>query len=168
MKSTLLTLALLALPLSTGCRRVSFEDSMLSKRDVDYRIGELPKHWHRVYLKDNDLAFSEEGTGRALSINSTCEGHDDPPLPVLTRHLVMGFTDREEQSQKLINLDGREALRSRYLARLDGVPVELEMVVLKKDGCVFDFTYIAPPGQAEERMADFDGLLAGFHSERNG
>jgi hypothetical protein len=168
MKNTLLTLALLALPLSTGCRRVSFEDSMLSKRDVDYRVGELPSHWRRVYLKDNDLAFSEEGTGRALSINSTCEGHDDPPLPVLTRHLVMGFTDREEQSQKRIHLDGREALRSRYLARLDGVPVELEMVVLKKDGCVFDFTYVAPPGQAEERMTDFDGLLAGFHAERNG
>jgi hypothetical protein len=156
---------LLALPALTGCRRVSFEDSIFSKPGVSYSVGELPGHWHRVYLKDNDLAFAELGTGRALSINSTCEGHDDPPLPVLTRHLLMGFTEREEQSQRLIVLDGREALRSRYTAKLDGVPVELELVVLKKDGCVFDFSYVAPPGEAEPRMPDFDTLLAGFSTE---
>lgn len=157
---------LLALTGLTGCRRVSFEDSVFSKPELSYSVGELPGHWHRVYLEDSDLAFSEAGTGRAVSVNSTCEGHDDPPLPVLTRHLLMGFTERQEQSQRLIVLDGREALRSRYLAKLDGVPVELELVVLKKDGCVFDFTYVAPPGEVEPRLPDFDALLAGFRAER--
>ncbi|MBN1206676.1 MAG: hypothetical protein JXB05_17465 [Myxococcaceae bacterium] len=162
-----LFLALLALPATAGCRHVRFEDSVFSKPEVHYRIGELPEHWHRVFVEGNDLAFSERDTGRAISINSTCEGHDDPPLEVLTRHLLMGFTERQELSQQLIALDGREALRSRYTAKMDGVPVELELVVLKKDGCVFDFTYVAPPAQAQARMPDFDGLLAGFHVERD-
>ncbi|MCK8501451.1 hypothetical protein [Myxococcus fulvus] len=165
-RMTLLLVLLLAS--CVGCRRVSFEDSVLSKPDVRYRVGELPKHWRRVWLDGNDLAFAEEGTGRALSINATCEGHDDPPLPVLTRHLLMGFTERQEVAQSVVAMDGREALRSRYLAKLDGVPVELELVVLKKDNCVFDFSYVAPPGLAMERMADFDALLAGFESERVG
>jgi hypothetical protein len=159
-------LALLALPAMTGCHRVTFEDSVFSKPQVSYRVGKLPGYWHRVFVEGNDLAFSEADTGRAISINSTCEGHDDPPLEVLTRHLLMGFTEREELSQQLIALDGREALRSRYTAKLDGVPVELELVVLKKDGCVFDFTYVAPPAQAEVRMPDFNALIAGFHAER--
>jgi hypothetical protein len=157
---------LLALIALTACRRVSFEDSVFSKPDVSYSVGELPGHWQRVFVKDSDLTFSEAGTGRAVSINSTCEGHDDPPLPVLTRHLLMGFTDRQEQAQRTVVLDGREALRSRYTAKLDGVPVELELVVLKKDGCVFDFTYVAPPGEVEPRLSDFDTLLAGFRAER--
>jgi hypothetical protein len=162
-----LILALLVLTTLVGCRRrVAFENSVFSKPQVSYRIGELPNHWERVFLEGNDLAFAETDTGRAISINSTCEGHDDPPLPVLTRHLLMGFTEREELSQALIPLDGREALRSRHTAKLDGVPVELEFVVLKKDGCVFDFTYVAPPGQAEARRADFEALIAGFHAER--
>jgi len=162
------TLLLLGLALAaSGCRRVSFEDLTLTKPDVRYRIGELPEGWHRIFLEDNDLAFAEDGqTGRAIAVNATCEGHDDPPLPVLTRHLLMGFTEREEQAQALVGLDGREALRSHYTAKLDGVPVELELVVLKKDGCVFDFSYVAPLGQARERMADFNTLLAGFHAER--
>ncbi|WP_224372902.1 hypothetical protein [Hyalangium versicolor] len=162
-----LLLALTGLLATTGCRRVRFEDSVFTKKQVSYKVGELPNYWHRVFVEGNDLAFSEQDTGRALSINSTCEGHDDPPLPVLIRHLLMGFTDRQEVSQQLVPLDGREAMRSRHTAKLDGVPVDLELVVLKKDGCVFDFTYVAPPGQAEARMPDFDALLAGFHTERD-
>ena len=158
-------LLVLVAPLA-GCRRVSFEDSVLTKPSVRYRVGKLPEVWHRVWLEGNDLAFSEEGTGRALSVNATCEGHDDPPLPVLTRHLLAGFTERQEVSSKLVPLAEREALRSRYLAKLDGVPVRLELVVLKKDNCVYDFAYVSPPGLAEERMADFETLLAGFESER--
>ncbi|WP_284663974.1 hypothetical protein [Myxococcus sp. SDU36] len=158
---------LVVMPL-TGCHRTTFEDSVLTKPAVRYRIGKLPAHWQQVRLEDNDLAFAEEGTGRALSVNATCKGHDDPSLQVLTRHLLAGFTDRREVSEQRIPMDGREALRSRHLAKMDGVPVQLELVVLKKDSCVFDFTYVAPPGLAEERMADFDALLAGFELERKG
>jgi hypothetical protein len=161
-----LGLALVVLSVTPGCRRVRFEDSELSKEQVRYRIGELPGYWHRVFVGDNDLAFSEAETGRALAVNSTCQGHDDPPLRVLTRHLLMGFTERHELCQQVVPLDGREALRSRYTAKLDGVPVALEVVVLKKDGCVFDFTYIAPQGQADPRLSDFDAMVSGFHLER--
>ncbi len=161
----MMLLLLLAVPLA-GCRRVSFDDSVLTRPDVRYRVGKLPDHWKQVWLEGNDVAFSEPGTGRALSVNATCEGHDDPPLPVLTRHLLMGFTERQEVSQQRVPMAGREALRSRYLAKMDGVPVQLELVVLKKDTCVFDFTYVAPPGEAEARLADFDALLAGFEMER--
>ncbi|XXF78407.1 hypothetical protein P2318_01235 [Myxococcaceae bacterium GXIMD 01537] len=162
-----LPLLVLALCGAAGCRRITFEDSVLAKPQVRYRVGELPPGWRRVVLADNDLAFTEDGhTGRAIAVNATCEGHDDPPLPVLLRHLLMGFTEREEKEQRMMVLDGREALRARYTAKLDGVPVELDLVVLKKDGCVHDFSYVAPVGQADARRADFDAVLAGFHAER--
>ena len=59
----------------------------------------------------------------------------------------------------------REALRSRYRAKLDGVPVELLFLVLKKDQCVYDFTYVAPLGRYEERLAGFESWVHGFHAE---
>ncbi|MBL0698391.1 hypothetical protein [Comamonas sp. JC664] len=162
-------LCLLAVAPLTGCHRTTFKDSVLTKSAVRYRIGELPARWERVWLEDNDLAFAEAGTGRAISVNATCKGHDDPSLQVLTRHLLAGFTDRQEVSARTFPMDGREALRSRYLAKMDGVPVQLELVVLKKDTCVFDFTYVAPPGAAADaRMADFDGVLSGFEMEHRG
>lgn len=160
------TLLLVLLGASTGCTRLHYANQMLTKPGVRYRIGELPPGWQRVALSDNDLAFSWENTGHALAVNSTCEGHDDPSLEVLTRHLLMGFTEQEEVARETVMLDGREALRSRHQAKLDGVPVELLLLVLKKDNCVYDFSYVAPRGHFEEHEADFESLVGGFHVER--
>ena len=166
MPRLLLTFVLSAL--LAGCHRATFEDSVLQKSDVKYRVGPLSNDvWERRGFADNDLAFVERGdTGRVIATNATCRDHDDPSLQVLTKHLLMGFTERQDLGQRTFTLDGREALRSRYVAKLDGVPISLELVVVKKDNCVFDFSYVAPVGTAEQRMADFEGLFQGFHAER--
>ncbi|NNB87994.1 hypothetical protein HJC10_19165 [Corallococcus exiguus] len=166
MSRLLLTLVLSAL--LAGCHRATFEDSVLRKSDVKYRVGPLSNDvWERRGFADNDLAFVERGdTGRVIATNSTCRDHDDPSLQVLTKHLLMGFTERQDLGQRTFTLDDREALRSRYVAKLDGVPVSLELVVVKKDNCVFDFSYVAPVGAADARMADFESLFQGFRAER--
>ncbi|WP_257460304.1 hypothetical protein [Archangium lipolyticum] len=149
-----------------GCHRgVRFENQMFSKPGVSYRVGELPPVWERVKLSENDLAWYTEDTGHALQVNSTCQA-EDVPLDVLTRHLLMGFTERQAVAEEKVVIDEREALRSHYQAKLDGVPVELLMVVLKKDTCVYDFTYVAPLGRFEERVGDFESLVHGFRAER--
>ncbi|WP_223639881.1 hypothetical protein [Corallococcus sp. EGB] len=166
MPRLLLTLVLSAL--LAGCHRPTFKDSVLQKPDVKYSVGPLSNEvWERRGFSDNDLAFVERGeTGRVIAVNSTCRDYDDPSLQVLTKHLLMGFTERQDLGQRTFPLDGREALRSRYIAKLDGVPVSLELVVLKKDNCVFDFSYVAPVGTADARMADFESVFQGFHGER--
>lgn len=159
-------LLLLLVALSAACRRVSFEDQVLSKPDTSYRLGELPPGWQLVRLSGNDVAYSHGDSGHGIAVNATCEDHGDASLEVLTRHLLQGFTERQQLSQETVWLDGREALRSQYLARLEGVPVQLLLVVMKKDYCVYDFSYVAPPGRLEEHLPAFQSLLEGFHAER--
>jgi hypothetical protein len=159
-------LPLLCLLGLSGCHRgVRFENQVLSKPGVSYRVGGLSPGWERVKVSSNDLAWFVEDTGHALQVNSTCKGHEDAPLDVLTRHLLMGFTDRHEVEQEKVVVDEREALRSRFVARMDGVPVDLVFVVLKKDNCVYDFSYVAPLGRYEERLMDFESLVHGFRAE---
>ena len=160
-----LALVLLLAPL-VGCHRgVRFEEQVFSKPGVRYHVGALPPGWERVKLSQDDLAWYTGRTGHALSVNATCGEYEDAPLDVLTRHLVMGFTERLEVEQHKVVLDEREALRTRYRAKLDGVPVELLLLVLKKNQCIYDFTYVAPLGRYEERLADFEALVRGFHTE---
>ena len=59
-------------------------------------------------------------------------------------------------------LADRDALRTRVHARLDGVAVRLELVVLKKNGCLFDLTYIAAPEVFAAGYADFERVVNGF------
>jgi len=149
-----------------GCHRgVRFEEQVFSKSGVRYRVGALPPGWSRVKLSENDLAWYTEDTGHALSVNSTCREHDDASLEVLTRHLLDGFTERQALTQRTEVVDEREALRSHYQAKLDGVPVELLLLVLKKDRCVYDFTYVAPLGRFQDRLGDLETLVGGFHAE---
>lgn len=162
-RAVLLVLVLLG----AGCRGV-LAGTTFNKDAVGYRV--VPPGggtgWRRVDFADNDLAWLADGTGHVVAVNATCSDHDDPQLDVLTRHLVMGFTDRQWLSQEPFTLDGRDALRSKVTAKLDGVPVALEFVVMKKNGCVHDFTYISPMGHEAEHQADFDALVAGFKQER--
>mgnify|MGYP003352761573 CR=1 FL=1 len=53
---------------------------------------------------------------------------------------------------------------------LDGVPVEMETTVLKKDGCVYDVVYDAPPTHFDVGLPAFrrvrDGLVVGPRRDR--
>lgn len=145
----------------------SLMNGLFVRGAVAYRVAEPPAgDWRRVAFADNDLAWVHAGTGHVLAVNATCEGHEDPPLEVLTTHLLLGFTDREQRSKKTLTLDGREALRTTWAAKLDGVATALDLVVLKKNGCVHDFTYVSPAGRESAQQATFDALVAAFRQER--
>ncbi len=156
---------LVVLVVAGGCRHAELRDGVFSKSHVRYRIGQLPAGWRRASLRENDLAWIFDTTGHSIAVNSTCQGYEDAPLPVLTQHLLMGFTDRHSMGQQDFTLDGREALRSHYRARMDGVPVELLLVVMKKNNCIYDFTYVSPDGRFEEKLPDFERVLQGFKTE---
>ncbi len=121
--------------------------------------------WRRIDFSDNDLAWTTKSSGHIIAMNATCADHGDPTLEVLTTHLLIGFDQRQLTDRKSFTLDGRAALRSNYDVSIDGVPAEIEVVVLKKNGCVHDFTYVSPKGTRPAQQATFDALIAGFAQE---
>ena len=153
-----------ALPLACA-HQGAFSGGTFAKGDVRYFVGEIPPGWRSQSFKNNDIAYVSEETTHIISVNATCEGYEDAPLEVLARHLVMGFTDRKLLQQERTMLDGREAQASHYLLRMDGVPVELMVAVMKKDNCVYDLWYISPPGRFEEKLGTFEEILKRFHTE---
>lgn len=151
--------------LLAGCAG-GLRDGVFRKAAVAYRVSAPdPQAWRPVSFADNDLAWAATGSAHLLAMNAVCSGHDDAPLDVLTRHLLFGFTGRDRVSQVLETLDGREALHTVWKAKLDGVPMELELVVMKKNGCVHDFTYVSPPGERGVHEADFEALVKGFRQQ---
>jgi len=80
----------------------------------------------------------------------------------------MGTTAREFESQRVFPFDGREAMRSILRAKLDGVPLQYDILVMKKDGCLYDLVYVAPPDRfatalveaVEENLERIDALVS--------
>lgn len=156
------TLALALLALSLSCApRAHYSDGIFRQGDVAFRTGPLSAEWSRVAARGARLAFRHR-QGGTLIVNAECPPPDDAPLDVLTNHLLFGLSARREVSRLALTLDGRGALRTEMLAELDGVPVALDLVVLKKDGCLYDLQLVAGPTIVKQRQPDFTSFVSGF------
>jgi hypothetical protein len=62
--------------------------------------------------------------------------------------------------------DGREALHTKLKAKWDGVPMVADIYVLSKDGCVYDFIYLATPSGFEAGAPAFESFVRGFRTLR--
>jgi hypothetical protein len=160
------SLALLAtLAAAVACGRgAALEGDVLQKGDVRIQVGPVPSTWRRVHVEGADLAFrDDEKEGSALFDVRCGQRDDDAPLTALTAHLIMGTTEREFDAQEILPFDRREALHTVLRAKLDGVPMQYEIYVMKKDGCVCDLVYVAPPGRFADGTADFQRFAQGVH-----
>jgi hypothetical protein len=151
----------------SSCNGHLNKEGYFKKGNLQYHVATPdPAQWEQVKFAENDLAWVNKKSAHVLSVNATCDDHGDPGLDVLTTHLLFGFTDRTLKTRETKMVDGREALLSNYVAKLDGVPVEIDLAVLKKNDCVHDFIYVSPLGQAQEHRGEFDRILAEFKAER--
>ncbi|HEY8075618.1 MAG TPA: hypothetical protein VIF62_15945, partial [Labilithrix sp.] len=121
--------------------------------------------WRRIDATDAALAFRDEPHDATILVNARCrKPDDDTPLVALTNHLLMGSTEREFVTQATEPFDGREALHTHVKAKWDGVPMELDIFVMKKDGCIYDFVYMAAPTGFAEGSTPFESVVKGFHT----
>lgn len=151
-----LSVALAALTLS----------SCATLRTAAFDLGELPPAW-RAVTRPGARFVAHHAAGGTIVANSACNVSDsDAPLDVLTNHLLFELQDVREHGRTALTLSGRGALRTTLEAKLDGVPIALDLVVLKTDGCSVDLQLVAAPATIEARRADFDAFVGHFHLQR--
>jgi len=115
-----------------------------------------------VDVKDASIAFRDDSHDASVLVNARCLSADDrTPLVALTNHLLIGATERKYLTQEVEPFDGREALHTRIEAKWDGVPLALDVFVLSKDGCVYDFVHMAKPGTSVD---EFERFVRGFRT----
>jgi hypothetical protein len=157
---------LLVLVTLTACGGARLRGSEYRDDEAHYFIGDVSPRWSQLEAPgDNDLAWHDGEAGAVIQVNSTCDPGADIPLTALTNHLLAGFTAREVLEQTVVPMDGREALRTHAIARLDGVPRELLFYVMKKDECIYDIALVTPTGDSFDRaLESFEPFVAGFRT----
>lgn len=157
--------AALVLLVLAACGGATYEAGEYRDDETRYRLAS-PEGWRRLSVPGGgDLAWSHEATNAIIQTNSTCDPALDIPLAALRNQLLVGFTERELREEVTEPFAGREALRTHLVAKLDGRPRELLLVILKKDGCVYDLGLFAPPGRAfESARPTFDRMLRSFET----
>jgi hypothetical protein len=164
------SLAAAAVLLVSACgHAASLDDGVLHKGDLSVRLGPVPAGWVRIAVQGADVAYRDEGREGSALFDVRCQARDnDAPLASLTEHLIAGTTEREYQKQDTLPFDGREALHTLLAAKLDGVPMQYDIYVMKKDGCVYDLIYVAPPDRFTQGAPGFERFAAGLHAASPG
>ena len=163
-RATIATATLVAAALIAGCGP-SFNGRVYQGHGIQFQTGEAPGSWRRIDVNGALLAFRDDAREATVAVNGRC-GRDaeDVPLQALTGHLFLEFNDRKLLEQRVVAMDGREALRTTLTAKLDGVRKAFATYVLKKDGCVYDLLYISRPETFSAGLPQFEAFVSGFRA----
>lgn len=128
-----------------------------------YQVGELPSDWERILKGNAMIAFRNAANGSSIATDAFCDqAYDDSSLNMLTRHLFAGLQELKVLKEEPFDMDGRGALRTLFSASLDGVPVKVDAVVIKKNWCLFDFYLVSSPQKYEQAVGAFETFYRGF------
>lgn len=166
---TLVWLASSGLAALEGCGgaggRGSFDGNVFRQGPIAFRLPDPPTSWRRVDVASASLAFRDEPNAASVLVNARCLSADDrTPLVALTNHLLIGATERQYVSQDPEPFDGREALHTKVRAKWDGVPMLIDVFVLSKDGCVYDFVYVGSEDGSGRGAPAFESFVRGFRT----
>ena len=149
--------------LSVSCAGSGLSNGIFRGKYATYRVGILSDSWNDFSVKDNDISFSSSKGYGTIAANSTCAGqYEDVPLSVLGNHLMFGMTKRQIQLEESVTMSGREGQHVVAKCELDGVVIMFEVFVVKRDHCIYDLQYIAPPQNFSSGRADFHAFVNAF------
>ena len=113
-----------------------------------------PTGWRLVHQEGASVGFYNE--------RSAASSRPTPPAATTPRRRRSSSADAAaahrlhrsaaSSRRRRCRSTAREALRTRVDAKLDGVPMTLDLYVLKRNGCIFDLSYAAPPDAIRARQ----------------
>lgn len=170
---TFCVLAVLAAVAVSGCifkptklkGVISYRDGRvyLNKGDY-YRVGILPEEWVRMSTRAKTISFYSDRALSSISTDAFCgRSVSNRKLSALAGDATSALEDRNVTEEKEFMLDGRGALRRTITGKQDGISLVVDLVVIKKDGCVFDIYSVSPPDKALQVKSDFETFFGGFH-----
>lgn len=131
--------------------------------DTSYRVGTLPTSWVRQDIDGGDLAFRNTQFDGTMTVDSTCnEKKKNYSLKALSESLLIGIKGKEALGREEITVDGQPALKTIYIGSLDNVPIKIATVVVRKNICIYDFTYASSSEHFDIGIVDFNNFVSQF------
>ncbi len=126
----------------TSCVTVNLGGSKTkTAQGVSYNQPNKP--FEEIKLKDADRAWQNKDNGNTVSFLSTCNDPADPSLQAARGDFLASLTGVRIVSESESEFNGREALTTVAEGRVDGVLTRLELMLFKKNNCLYTLSYVA-------------------------
>ncbi len=135
-------------------------DSM-KLRSVGVQFVPPPPPFHHLPTELADQQWTSSTTGNSISFLSECKVRNEPSLEILEKEVLGALDQATSKKQKLL-FNEREALRLKAEGKLDGVPVEIDSMIFKKNTCSYTVTFGGRKGSLKNEQNLFDTFLKEF------
>ena len=104
------------------------------RHDRWYYVGKLPEGWTDLKTGVRSASWYNPEFLSTISTDVLCENSmGDKPLSSIAGDIAAAIEDRTVTDSQEFMLDGRGALRETVMGTVDGVPLIMETVVVKKN-----------------------------------
>ena len=140
------------------------EGKVYIKKHRFYRVGALPEGWRGMETRARAISFYNPQFRSSITTDAFCGPKvENSAMSALGGDMISALEKRTVSSEEEITLDGRKAMRRFFTGYLDGAEIAIDYVVLRKDGCLFDFYAVMPGGKKSKEVSEaFEGFFQGF------
>ncbi len=102
-----------------------------------------PPRWKAIDHGEGDHAY-KLASGNVITLTSSCNRDTHVSLELMTRHLLLGERGTVIEKRERMVVDGVTGLFSAVQTTLESNTFYLDLFVLPKQGCIFDFSLVSP------------------------
>lgn len=136
---------------------------MYTSDDTRYRIGKLSGEWKIIDSGSGDIFYWNNDGNATITVDSVCDENKlKYNLNALSDSLVIGIKDKEMIKRDGILLDGADALYTQYEGIYESVRIGIATIVVKKQKCIYDFSYSALAPKFNTYLEDYLAFASEF------
>lgn len=109
-----------------------------------------------------DKFWVNKKDGSTISYFSDCNPTADPTLQDLESEVLIGVEDLVKITSEPLKFNARKALKSHYSGAVDGVKTEFNLLVFKKNSCVYILSYVSLKENYQNSITQFNQFIKNF------
>lgn len=127
--------------------------------DVEYAAPAAP--YKLISTNSADRAWLSASTGNTISFLSEC-GANDPSLQQMETETLSALNSLKIIETKDLSFNGRAARQTVAQGKVDGVPVQILVIIFKKNGCNYTLSYGGIEKNFQVEAAAFESFKQSF------
>jgi len=136
-----------------GCALFGNAEKEITRAE-NYQLS-LPKSWKELSSRgESDRAY-QTPSGKKVVVTTYCDRNKEASLKVLTRQILIGSRNIKILQEESFSIEGGAGLFTYAQATSEGAPFFLGLAIVKKQGCVFDFSLLSQASISSSELKDF-------------
>lgn len=130
----------------------------------DVQLTPPPPPFKEITSSNSDKAWLSQKTGNTISYLSECGNTNEPTLQQIEMDSLSALSNVQSLKNEDLNYNGRAARLSTHKGDLDGVPVQLTLLIFKKNGCSYTLSFGGLSAKFASEETQFKSFIESFRA----